>query len=326
MRYYDIQITNPDGSKFAQYTSLLPSGLTDMGALNVEFDVGIWGTHEPAGNWLIKIWGLDFKSFSNAKDFNGKTLRLFAGMQKGLPLANPKQAGRLIKGEIFQSFGNWIETDMTMVFIVNPDNGTTELSKELVFNWPAGTSLQTAIANMLSASYPGVRQDFNIKSNLITNESKTAKYNTLVQFTSVINPLSKSIIKDPGYQGVVIHYDGFVLRIFDSVNSKQKPIVIKLEDLMGQPMWIDVEVIQVRLVMRGDLNLGDTVTLPATPITTTGAALTQFQDPLTFSGDYMIIYIRHVGNFREPNGASWNTTVNMLRGVKTAPPQTPGVH
>ena len=72
------------------------------------------------------------------------------------------------------------------------------------------------------------------------------------------------------------------------------------------------------VVMRGDLNIQDLVTLPKTPITTTAAAFTNFQDATNFSGNFIISYLRHVGNYRQPDGASWNTTMNMYPEPKVS--------
>jgi len=318
MRYYDIQITNKDGSKYAQYTSLYPSGLTNANALNVEFDITQAPMHQPAGNSMVKVWGLDFKSFSNAMDFNGKNIKVFGGMQKGLPLANPKQAGLLIQGTILQAFGNWVETDITVTFIISTGTGSPDAPLKLVFNWPKNSSLKTAISNMLNTAFPGIRQDFQINANLVLSNNQIGVYETLPAFSRMMNALSKAIITDPKYIGVTISFDGNVLTIADQPNPRNPIIKIVLADLMQQPMWIAPNQIQCRFVMRGDLNISDQITLPATPITTTAAASTQFQDPSTFSGTYMIQFLRHVGNFRQWDGASWNTTANMTPSPKTS--------
>jgi hypothetical protein len=70
--------------------------------------------------------------------------------------------------------------------------------------------------------------------------------------------------------------------------------------------------------MRGDINLGDMVSLPQSLVTTTAQAMTNLsgtQNPsnsLTFSGNYLVTDIHHYGNFRQPDAASWNTTLNMV--------------
>src|ERR1039457_5434299 len=106
MRYYDIQVYNTDGSKYAQYISLIPASAantnalslysgtcnnTNASALNIEMTIQQSPMHAPSGDSSIKIWGPDLKDFTNARSFNGKLIKVFGGMQKGLPLANPKQ-------------------------------------------------------------------------------------------------------------------------------------------------------------------------------------------------------------------------------------------
>lgn len=309
MRYYDIQITNADGSKYRQYTSLLPTGWTDPGALNVEMDISQVSQHEPAGNALVRIWGLSLQDFSNATNFNKKNIKVFGGMEKGLPLANPAQKGLLVQGEIQQGFGNWIETEMVVTFVIVPGSNPGPLN--IVLNWKAGTTLASALKNTFNVAYPGIPQNIALSANLVLNYDQAHVVSALDELAMWLNPISKSIVKTPGYPGVVLAFDGNTVLALDQANPKKTVKAISLSDLMGQPIWIAPNTIQSRVVMRGDLNIQDLVTLPKTPITTTAAAFTNFQDATNFSGNFIISYLRHVGNYRQPDGASWNTTMNM---------------
>ena len=136
MRYYKIVITDPSSGNVitppgfdgllggASYTSFV-NGQSLPGAWNVELDIPVIGAATPQGSAGARIWGISRQEISQANDLNGKNISIFGGMQKGLPLANPAQSGLLVQGFIFQAFGNWIGTDMTLDFVINPGQATS---------------------------------------------------------------------------------------------------------------------------------------------------------------------------------------------------------
>ena len=107
MRFYRIEI---DGGStvFTSYAN----GQNIQGALQVELDIPVAAMHSPdnAGAF-VKIWGVPLSMISQANNLNFKGIKVYGGFQKGLPLANPKQSGFLVRGFISQSFGNWQGTD-----------------------------------------------------------------------------------------------------------------------------------------------------------------------------------------------------------------------
>jgi hypothetical protein len=65
--------------------------------------------------------------------------------------------------------------------------------------------------------------------------------------------------------------------------------------------------------MRGDLKIGDKITLPPTLVVTTAAAQSGIKGPLTFQGSFTIQSLRHIGNSRQPDGAAWITVIEALQ-------------
>ena len=109
----------------------------------------------------------------------------------------------------------------------------------------------------------------------------------------------------------MIAFDGVTMVVTDGT-APPAAKKIAFQDMLGQPTWLAFNLIQVKLVMRGDLNLGDQVTLPPSLATTTQQALLRYRDKTTFSGNYQIQAIHHYGNFRQADAMSWNTTVDLF--------------
>jgi hypothetical protein len=65
----------------------------------------------------------------------------------------------------------------------------------------------------------------------------------------------------------------------------------------------------VKVVMRGDLKIGDKITLPPTRVVSTPAAQSGINSRLTFQGTYTIKSLRHIGNSRQADGSAWVTVI-----------------
>ncbi len=321
MRYYKIVITNPTtGAAITPsslqgqlITSLNPDGSFNPSALNVELDLPIATSHAPKGDGLVRVWGLGIKDLGGAFDLNpaaggkqGALVTVYGGMSAGLPLATSAQAGLLVKGQVYQAYGNWLGTEQTVDFILRPpQQGTTDVPANYTLNWKAGTQLSDALTTVLNAALPGVKQVMNISDRLTLAYDQPGYYGTLTQLSQFLNPLSKSIVTDAGYQGVTIAYDG-------------TQVTVRFQDLLGQPTWIGPNRISVKLVMRGDIDLLTQVTLPPSIVSTQSGAFTGLtgnnpSNSLTFSGPYQVTSLHHYGNFRQPDAASWNTTLEMIK-------------
>ena len=336
MRYYNIVLTNsttgaqilPASLQGLPLSSLLPNGQVNTSALNIELDLPVGPMHAPIGQGIVKIWGISLAEIGSAYNLNDNLISVYAGMSKGLPLANPSQARLLIKGKIFQAFGNWQGTEQSIDLIFYPDGGTNADPKNFALNWQAGTPLATALSGALTTGLPNAKQQINLSPRLTLNYAVQGVYGTLNNLSTWANSFSQSIITDANYPGVTITYDGTTVKVTDQTTPPPNVTAIEFTDLLGQPTWIGSQTIQFKTVMRGDINLQDVVSLPQGPTIVTAASLSRFlniQDKTSFTGNYVVQEIHHYGNFRQPDGASWNTTFNARpQTTAEAPNPTPG--
>ena len=331
MRYYNLMITDAaSGALIKQYTSTsngTPSGTNNGAALNIEFDLPVASYDAPMGNSYVRVWGIPFADISQSANFTNQNITLEIGLTAGLPLANPSQAGLVLSGTVFQAFGNWQGTLLTLDLIIAPATGTPANPVNLSFNWPKNTQLSKAIAQSLSTAYPTYQQSINISSELVYTEDQNGFYADLNQFGNYLFQTSKNIIKTQGYAGVRLSVQNNVITVTDNSNAgastststgaaiNSAPITLSLNDFMSQPTWIDIATVQIDLVARHDLSLGQVVNLPKFIASSTQASFSPFRDDSAFTGTGTIIQIRHVGNLRQLDGDSWKTVVNVLTGA-----------
>lgn len=321
MRFYNIIITDNDGKNvFATslgglgLTSLLPNGQVNMAALTVEFDIPMASYHTPAGLAWVRIWGLGLEDIGSAQNLFGLNIQVFAGMSKGLPLANPQQARLLIQGTINQAYGNWLNTSQTVDLMISPATGTINVPFNHVLNWTAGTTLATALQNTLSIAYPKAKLDIKISPNLVLSRDEVGYYATLEQLSTTVNDLSVATIGTSNYAGVTISYDGVVMRVSDNTTDPDT-IKIAVQDIIGQPTWINPGTIQIKFVMRGDLDIPSYIDLPPSLAATRQNTQFMGSNKLSFSGKFRVTSIHHYGNSRQPDALSWNTTVEAIPAV-----------
>lgn len=314
MRYYTIEISDrKTGQLVRRYSSRLQNGAVDPGALNVELDIPVQGFAEPLSQGgtgaSVRVWGISLEDISQASNLNGKAIKVYGGMQKGLPLANPAQAGLLCQGFIFQCFGNWIGTAMTLDMIILPDTGSEQAPKNLQFNWLAGTELRDAVTTTLRNAFPGYRILVNVRSGLVRGNPEWGEYDTLSQFAHYVQDVSQDIVGGDNYRGVeiLLREGQFIVR---DGSLRSIPKQIQFFDLIGQPTWVEFPTIQVTMAMRADLFVSDFIQMPPAVTTTTAGSLSQFRNRSVFQGIFQIVHLRHLGNFRQPDGESWITAID----------------
>jgi len=324
MRYYALDITNPKTGKPVlppslggrKITSLDAFGGTNPAALNIEFDLPVFVGLVPDTNgaWL-RIYGLSLSEIGAAFDLNGMNVSFRAGMAKGLPLANPKQQNMILKGTIYQAFGNWMGLDQTLDLNFIPPTGTSTKQINFPFKWQKGTKLADAISETLKIGAPDFKHDIRISDKLVINYEETGFYQSLQQFNDFLNAKSKDVVGG-NYPGVLITTEGATIKVVDQSDKEgKKPTEIDFWDLIGQPTWIDTHTISVKTVLRGDLTVGDDFKLPPGPkqlSIASGSGFSPFQNPASktsFNGTFNITKIHHYGNFRQPDAESWNTTI-----------------
>lgn len=342
MRYYSIQITNPnDGSLISApgFAGLLGNqtygsfvnGRTIPAAWNVELDIPVIDAATSQGFATATVWGISVAEIGQANNLVGKNIAIYGGMQKGLPLANPAQSGLLVSGWIYQCFGNWIGTDMTLDFVIAPGQATSTNSggfgtlaspKNITLNWPKNTPLSTALKNCLQTAFPGYTVNISISANLVRPNDEIGPFPTLEQLAQYCLETSLSIIKTSGYLGVSIVPQGKTINVFDYSTAPANTVQLAFQDLIGQPTWLEGASISIKTVMRADLNVGSAITLPPALITTTAASPSSLVNlKAAFAGGFGVQSLRHVGNFRQPSADMW---VSVIEGAPYPAALLPG--
>ncbi|HEV2549007.1 MAG TPA: hypothetical protein VGU20_16820 [Stellaceae bacterium] len=238
-------------------------------------------------------------------------------MKPGLPLANPDQAGLLVEGQVFQAFGNWIGTSQTLDLILGPSVGSPRAPKNVVINWKAGTPLAAALAETLAAAFPGATRKISISGSLAVPYDQPGYFTSLYEFSAWLQQVTARIVGG-GYTGVKLVMDGGVIRAYDGT-SPPSPKAMEFRDLIGQPTWIDFNKIQITMVMRGDLDVGDYIKLPPqTIVTQTASSFPRYRDKSAFQGTFEIALIHHCGHYRQPTAASWVTVVDAFAVPRAA--------
>ena len=317
MRYYDIALQSPSGGVVKRWSSY-PGGSFDPAALNVLFDIPVAPYATPIGMQTITLEGVQLSDLSETQQFAGMNLAIKAGMLGGLPLENPKQAGLITEGNIFQSFGNWIGTDMTLDFVLLPSIFTHSNKGNLTLHWAPGMTLATALQNTLTGriKVPGGQAlpvSINIANYTNTFDSSHAS-TTLEGLAAYVHNATKNATMGPVHitvqRGTVFIFDG---------SWKPSPVQIAFNDLVGQPTWINVETIQVKTVLRADLQIGSIIQMPQGYVNAPGAVITtqsalpsSIKYKSAFTRRFMVIKLRQIGNFRSSDSGEWATVFNCI--------------
>lgn len=328
MRYYDLRLFDPQG-KIAFNPTTHPGGKLDPAALLIEFDAPTSVYAAPVGAVVLTVHGVPLEILFQARHFglwldeSGQefqapyTVELFGGMKAGLPLANPKQSGLLLSGVVLQSWGNWEGTDMTLDLLISGSGGySVERPAPLVLVWRKGMELADALRQCLALAFPNAPLQISIRSGLVQDHDEIGTFSTLEQLGRWVEQFTRIGFRNP----VHIAPAGAGFAVFDKA-YKPTPIQLAFTDFVGQPTWLQPRVMQVKLVLRGDLSIGSIVKLPQGIADVPGIVLTaprsypgasQAKNKSTFAGDFQIVALRHIGNSRSPDGASWATVANCV--------------
>ena len=315
-RFYSITVGNKTWSS-------QDGGADDPGALNVEFDFFevLYGVpRSDAGGATLTIHGVAFEDLQQAPNFFGQQLSMKAGMSPGLPLTsppayNPTQSGPILNGQVLQSFGNWVGTEMTIDFVVYPSVFTQANPGNFTFNWQKGMSLQDALTQTLADAYAQVSPTpapvFQLAGQYAPQPNgHLTRYSTLRNLGAAVNSMTKAA--SPDGLGVRIGFlnPANVIFVYDGPGEKA-PIQIQFTDLVGQPTWVDQLVMQFTTVLRADISVGDVIKmppgLPYAPgaVTTAGSAFgSSASSPLqlkyksAFQGPFQIKGVRQLGKLQ----------------------------
>jgi hypothetical protein len=303
------------GDNSATWTSLV-NGATIPGALNIELDVPLYDFASPTGAAVLRVWGVGLRQIGQSSDLNGKTIQIYAGMAKGLPLANPAEAGLILQGTIFQAFGNWQGVNQSLDFVIYPETGSADSPMNIVIDWKAGITLDQAIASTLKTAFPSYTQTIKISPKLVLPSDEPGYHQTLGQFARYINEISKKIIGGT-YSGVRMVIKNGSFYVYDGTTTTT-PKAIAFTDLIGQPTWIDLATVQIACVLRADIQVGDYISLPQTQTVVSAQSYSTYRNTLVFQGTFQVNYVRHVGNFRQPDGTSWITVIDAVTVPSTS--------
>jgi hypothetical protein len=326
MRYYDIAIFNSaNGQLIKRYSSTSDGQVTSPingAALKVEFDIQVSELSTPTGNSWIRIWGVDFNDISQSVNFLDQTIEVRIGMSPGLPLATAqsKFSGLVLTGSVFQAFGNFQGTLLSLDLIVTGLVTTPFQPKNISFSWVKGTTMAQTIKQTLATAFPGYLVNVNISNKLVYTETQPGFYANLQQYAAYLYDTSKAIIRDPNYTGVRLSLSNNVFTVTDNSVNQTPSIILNLNDFVAQPTWIDFASIQFDMVARSDLVPGIVIGLPVFLATNSAQTWSRYRDNTIFTGTGRVNRVRHLGNSRQLDGDSWKTVVDVLFSpINTSP-------
>jgi hypothetical protein len=313
MRFYNIVIADPvTGVTRAQYSSIRNDGLNDPSALKVSFDIPFFNSASPAGLAYVKIYGVDFNDIAQARQLNGANIIVLGGMGQGLPLANPQQQGIILFGTIYQAFGNWQGTEISLDLVAAPFFGTESEPVNLSFVWERGVPLSDLVTRILKQAFPASTVTGTYLSSLITYTPVQGFYKNIRQFADWVNTVSKDINRDPAYSGAQITQvaDGF--KIYDG-SAQDNFKKLNFTDFIGNATWTSFDCINFKVMLRGDLAVGDYVQMPPrSNIINVVNSFSQFRDNISMQNNFLITRIRHLGDSRQPVADSWCTVIDAV--------------
>ncbi|MDP9651707.1 hypothetical protein [Paraburkholderia caledonica] len=317
-RYYDITLTQSGASKpFRQWTSH-PRGVFNPAAPDVEFDFQIADYAALTNIYVLTVHGVALSELTQANQFAGMQITIQGGMKSGLPLANPKQAGTLATGTVYQAYGNWEGIDQRLDLVIAPSPYTLADPGNIVLNWKAGQPLSQALQNALAVAYPNVPIAISISDQIVQAHDEPHMSPTLEDLAQFVMGVTKGSFLGANYGGVRITIQNGRIFVWDDTYTP--PVVqIAFNDFIGQPTWIADNVMICKFVMRGDLLSGSTIQMPQGLQNLPGAVgTTQQSNPsshkyqTSFQGGFQVSEIRHIGAYRSPDGGNWCTVVKCL--------------
>jgi hypothetical protein len=115
------------------------------------------------------------------------------------------------------------------------------------------------------------------------------------------------------YLGIKIVASGTNINVYDGTQSlSSNNIMINYQDLIGQPVWTNINTMQFKTTLRGDIKCGTIVTMPSTLASLSSTAAFSTTNSQNLQGSFLITRLRHTGNFRQPDWQSWCTTFDGL--------------
>jgi hypothetical protein len=196
---------------------------------------------------------------------------------------------------------------------ISPLGAPLNLIHNLLPNMP----LSGAIQETLSKVFPNANLNIAISSGLKLAYQDAGMYQSLEQYIGYLNKLSQSIMGITNYFGIHLSSHDNTINVWDRGTGVGD---ISYLELIGQPTWLDIVTISVKVVLRGGLYVGNLLTIPATLVGFNGAdsvlamdsGQTDQRTHISLPGSYLIVKVLHIGDFRNPDGAAWSTNYEAV--------------
>jgi len=339
------KVANSKGIKQeSTYTSYV-NGQTLPGALQISLNITSY-TSEAPGSGYIDIWGVSKEEISSSFNLIGFDITVYAGMKKGLPLANPSLSMTPIAmGKIIQCYGNWQGTEQVLHMDIVPVNvGRSSDIANFSFSLKANGSLKEAILATMGKAMPSTKTSVFISDKIKFDTDMKGVYPSLQTFAMMLLQLTSGRTAFQGiktvtgqkYAGIqcMVQANGSGVMFTDHTVATKGgkeaqggvgPLLINFSDIIGQPTWQSLGVLNFKTVMRSDLHFADRIKLPeavaaiailqpkAAPTTILNQSLSfSTRNKSTFTGEFIVSSVRHMGNFRGPSGNDWVTNITAL--------------
>ena len=313
----------------------------DPGALDIQFQFtenSLTTFDTSSGAASITIRGIDIATVKAAENLRGKTVSLYAGMGRGLPLSKPEQSGEILLGTVMSSVGNWEGTDLSLTlyvlpYIVPPEQWGTPIAPGLTpteqqqpvdnlqFHCRWGEDLTIATKQALKAAATNYHVEFKIPNAVrLASREYTGRYHSLKDLCIGIGRIWK---ESEGLDlAISIRSNSLVVTTDDHTKKAAK---VPFEELMGQPAWNGPAEISFTTALRADICVGDLVELANISeagliMAQNSAAIFALRQHSLFAGTYVVRTISHLGQFRSPDGLQWASTFTCYpKGPKAKP-------
>lgn len=321
MRYYRILIDEKE---------LCSQSLENPTGLQIQFDIKTADEGSTA-NSQVSVYNPPLWMFGEYNKLYNKKLKLFAGLSETpitqmIGIVPPKQ-DLITSGYIAGIFPDWNGSNMQMTFILNQSppylaatDGRIDLASApgaYQFNLQKGVSPDKQIRECLDAVAPGVPFVSRVSDFLTPSTCETPIYQ--------VGNLA-SLLASWGLR-LMMGGEGYIMDGRENPSFGQR-VQLKKTDFLTQPSALDISTIAITTFLRGDIRMGDLVTMPEkffVGISQIGDSLqnsTGLEDWLKatgknvfsmFSGSYLVNKIWHVGDLRNTDVQAWATHMEVVR-------------
>jgi hypothetical protein len=187
----------------------------------------------------------------------------------------------------------------------------------IIHNMMPNIPLSSAMQETLSKAFPQASINTLISSGLKLPYQDAGVHQSVEQYIGYINKISHSILGTKNYLGVNISSFSKTINVWDGTSPVSEGEITFL-DLIGQPTWIGVNMVSVKTVLRCDLRVGSRVTIPQTLMGVQSDAILPMapasaqRTNLSFTGTFIVRRVLYIGDFRNPDGASWSTNYELI--------------